>query len=111
MTTFANEEVNVTPGYLQLGSTRVLKWNKHLNVQLLPQKKASADIILLTGNPFVSVKTIIDHVKFSTLIIDATNSNFRIREWQAEARKLKIPVYVLKKQPAYIVIQRPRDAN
>lgn len=107
MASFANQDVNVRPGYMQLGEMRILKWNKRLNHTSPMAVRPITDIVLITGNPFITVKKIRDHVNFSTLLIDATNSDNRIREWQAEARNLKVPVFVLKKQPAFILNTKP----
>jgi competence protein ComEC len=99
---FLNQEVQVTANYLQFAGLRVIRWDKSMD-DLVFQNRAKADIVLISGNPGVNIKDINEHVSFSTVVIDATNYDYRVKRWQEEARLLKIPVHVLKKQPAYLI--------
>jgi hypothetical protein len=42
-------------------------------------------------------------VRFKTLLIDATNPDYKIKIWSDDAKLLVLECRVLKKSPAYIV--------
>ncbi len=99
---FSNPDVKILPGYMQFGNFKVFRWNKDID-NLIFGRKLRADVILLSGNAKVSIRQLKDNTEFSMLLIDATNFDYRIKQWKTEAESLKIPVRVLKKSPAYVI--------
>lgn len=99
---FTDPAVKALPGYIQLGNFRVFRWDKQMD-NLNFNRILKSDVILLSGNPKINVRKLRDNAKFSMLLIDATNFDYRIKQWKAEAESLKIPVRILKKSPAYVV--------
>ena len=69
----------------------------------LQEERLQVDVLLLSGNPRQKLRQIRECVDFKQLIIDNTNSDYKIQDWHAEAVNLNISCYVLKKSPAYIV--------
>jgi len=57
----------------------------------------------LSRNPVQNLADINAIVEFKKILIDPTNSEFRIQAWLSEAAKLDISLYVLKKSPAYVI--------
>lgn len=92
----------MTTHVLQFEHYRVLRWNSEMN-GLEFSGKLTADAVLLNGNPKVTVGQLKKYVHFPVLLIDASNTPFRITKWETEAKALNIPVHILKGSPAYIV--------
>jgi len=90
------------PNFMQFGNFRVLRWDRKIS---LPESalKLKVDILILSRNPVQKLADINAIVEFNKILIDPTNSEFRIKAWLSEAAKLKISTYVLKKSPAYII--------
>ena len=99
---FTSDAIKVSSLYMQFGNYRLIRWNKELD-DVLFSRKLKSDMVLLSGNPRIQVKQLIENITFSALLIDASNFDYRIKQWKAEAELLNVPVYVLKKQPAYVL--------
>jgi competence protein ComEC len=99
---FSDDEMKVSSFYMQFGNYRLIRWTNEQD-DVLFSRKLQSDMILLSGNPRIQVKQLTENIRFSVLLIDASNFDYRIRQWQSEAKSLNIPVHVLKKQPAYVL--------
>jgi competence protein ComEC len=88
--------------FMQFGKFKILRWNKNINLTNSGYE-LNVDILLLSGNPYQKLIDIRTCVAFKAILIDATNSDYKIKGWLSEASKLNIPCHVLKKSPAYIV--------
>ncbi len=88
--------------FMQFGKFRVLRWDKKIS---LPKsgERLKVDILVLSHNPVQRLADIKAIVEFKKVLIDPTNSEYKIRGWLSEAEKLNISAYVLKKSPAYII--------
>jgi competence protein ComEC len=67
-------------------------------------KMIKTDILLLSGNPDIKLKDLVDRVSFKRLLIDGTNPDYKIKKWMLEARSLGLPYHVLKKNEAWIQV-------
>ena len=56
----------------------------------------------LTGNTYFKLDQLL-HLKYQTLVIDATNRDWRIKSFKTLAENNKITPHILKKNPAYLV--------
>ena len=101
-TVFSDEHVKVSPQHMQFGEYKVIRWGKHMD-GLVFSKKVKANVMLLSGNPRVSVRELKGLAEFSLLVIDGTNYKYLVAQWTRDAKSLNIPVYVLKDAPAYVV--------
>ena len=54
-------------------------------------------------NPKQNVNELKQQLRFSILLIDATNKDYLIRKFENGANKIAIPHYTLKKNKAYLV--------
>lgn len=88
--------------FMQFGNFRVLRWDRKISLPTSAEK-LGVDILILSHNPIQKLTEISSFVEFNKVLIDPTNSDYKIRDWLSEAAKLNISVYVLKKSPAYII--------
>jgi competence protein ComEC len=70
---------------------------KNLNI------KGQFSSIWIHGNTKFNLEKITKEIKFKTIIIDASNKDYKITAHKAFAQKIKIHTYVLKKNKAYLV--------
>lgn len=61
------------------------------------------EAIWLHGNPKKNIAELKNEVFFSTLLIDATNKDYKIKDYQAQANKIYILPHIFKKNKAYLV--------
>lgn len=88
--------------FMQFGKLRVLRWDRKIS---LPKsgERLKVDILVLSHNPVQNLADINAIVEFKKVLIDPTNSEYKIKNWLSEAAKLNVSAYVLKKSPAYII--------
>lgn len=88
--------------FMQFGNFRMLRWDRKIS---LPKsgERLRVDILVLSHNPVHKLADINAFVEFKKILIDPTNSDYKIKSWISEAAKLNVSAYVLKKSPAYII--------
>jgi competence protein ComEC len=88
--------------FYQFGYYRILRWDKTFeNIKF--SKTLTVDALLISGNPRITVDQIASCLNFARIIIDGNNPDYKIEGWVTEARKMNIPYYVLKKNPALTI--------
>lgn len=88
--------------FIQFGNFKLLRWNKDWN-KCTFQSDIQFDAVLISNDAVWNLKDIMTRFQVKMILIDGTNSDYRIRKWLIEAKRLKIRSYSLKKNPAYIV--------
>ena len=89
--------------FYQFANFRILRWNVDFdNLKFI--HKIKVDAVFISGNPRVRLQDIKMSIKFSSLIIDANNSDYKVHDWVSAAREMNIPCYVLNKNPAYVIM-------
>ena len=88
--------------FYQFADYRILKWNKNFD-DVEFTKALSVSVVLISGNPNITIDKIVSCVNFSKIIIDSNNTDYKIRTWVAQLKKMNLSYYVLKKNPALIV--------
>lgn len=88
--------------FMQFGDFRVLRWDRKISLPISGER-IGVDILILSHNPVQKLAEITSMVKFKKVLIDPTNSEYKINAWLEEAAKLEVSTYVLKKSPAYII--------
>ncbi len=68
-------------------------------LQDLPQFNA----VWLHGNPKQQIAKLRSTINFNTLIVDATNYDYKIEQFKNEANKFKLQHHVLKKNNSYLI--------
>ncbi len=99
---FAGASYFANANFLQFADFRLIKWDRNFK-NFLFTGRLKVNTVLISGNPTVTLSGIKTCIDFDSIIIDGTNPDYKIREWEIEAARMKIPCYVLKKNPAYIV--------
>lgn len=61
------------------------------------------DYLLLTQNPRIKLQNLSDCVHFKYVIIDASNSRWRIKKWIEECEKIGVPYHNVKDNGAWIL--------
>jgi competence protein ComEC len=87
---------------MQFGVYRVYRWTAEENYKSF-DSSLKVNAVLLSGNPKVKLIKLKESLQFQHLLIDATNPDYKIRNWVKEADSLHIPVHVLKKNPYFEV--------
>jgi competence protein ComEC len=88
--------------FMQFGKFRVLRWDRKISLAKSGER-LKVDILVLSHNPVQKLADINAIVEFKKILIDPTNSEYKIKAWLSEAAKLNVSAYVLKKSPAYII--------
>lgn len=88
--------------FMQFGRFRVLRWDRTISLPK-PGRRLRVDILVLRHNPVQNLADINAAVEFKKILIDPSNSEYKIKSWLSEAEKLNVSAYVLKKSPAYII--------
>jgi len=88
--------------FMQFGKIKVLRWDKNISLPTSPTG-IKVDILLISQIPMVKLSALNDLLEFKKIIIEAPNSDFKIKSWLVEAEELGIPTYVLKKSPALVM--------
>lgn len=65
--------------------------------------KAKLSCLWLTGNNKFDLQELSKQIQYKTIIIDATNKDYKIVAFKAFAENNGIPSYILKKNPAYLI--------
>jgi len=87
---------------LQFQNWKLLIWDSSFN-KFSFKVPLNTDAVLLSGNPKVTLGSLVKYVKCNTILIDATNKEYRIKRWQEEAAQLHLKIYILKRNMAYII--------
>jgi competence protein ComEC len=71
--------------------------------QLQAHSDLNVDYLLLTQNPRLHLQELSECVHFKYVIMDASNSRWRIRQWEKECEKMNMPYHNVKEQGAYLL--------
>jgi competence protein ComEC len=85
---------------MHFGAHKLLYWGPQLN-KLHLKNKLIVNTILLSHNPHIELKEIGKKVRFDRILVDATNPDYKIKQWILDAKRLGIQLRVLKKNPAF----------
>ena len=65
--------------------------------------KIKTDVLLICGNPRISIPDITGAVSPALIVFDASNSLWKIGQWKKECEQLHLPCYSVAEQGAYIL--------
>ncbi len=94
--------ISVQSNFMQFGKYKVLRWDKNFD-HLKYTQTLKVDAVLLSGNPRINLADMKKYILTSLILIDGTNPDYKIKQWQLEAEELKISFHILKKNPAFII--------
>lgn len=81
---------------------RILVIDSSLNYKNITNKP-SFESVWLHKNPKLKIEQITTEISFKNLVIDASNKDYRIKEFVNDANKKRLNHFVLKKNKAYLV--------
>ena len=87
--------------FYQLGSQKILVVNKPVLFEPLP-KKIEVDIIILSKNPRLYIAQLAGIFNCRKYVFDASNSVWRINEWQKECKALNLNFHTTPTDGAFI---------
>lgn len=61
------------------------------------------EAVWLHNNPKINLEDLKNQLKFNTLILDATNKDYKIKKYESEAKKVSLSTKILKKNKAYLI--------
>ena len=99
---FESGNLFIGPDIVQFYSRKILIINHPMlnNTQI---KKGIFDFVVLSSNVNVPLETIVRSKEFKLLILDSSNSPWRIKKWESECKKLGIPFYSVPGEGALIL--------
>ncbi len=92
----------VKNSFIQFFNKRIVVINDK-NCNLFSPEKFKTDFLILSNNAKISIKEIINQYTFAQLIIDSSNTPWRINKWLEECRKLKIDAFAVSNSGAFVV--------
>lgn len=95
---YRDDQLYMRSGLIQFGDRRVLVYDGGKSYH----GRLDVDILLLRNNPDVGVDELRRVFSFRQLILDGSNYDRTITRFTAEAKSAGIPVYVLKRNFAYV---------
>ncbi len=99
--TINNTRLFVRQNFISFYNTRIFFLNDKSLLKDIPSKKIDIDFIILSNNTKVKLSEITKYLKFKTIIIDSSNSNYQTDNWLKEAINLGIKVYPVRDKGAF----------
>ncbi len=99
---FAGGSYSEEQNFYQFGNYKILRWDRSFE-NMKFSKSLTVDAVLISGNPRITIDQIASCLKFTRIIIDGKNPDYKIQRWGTDARKMNAPYYVLKKNPALVI--------
>lgn len=97
-----SKSYQISHNYMQFGNYSVFRWDPTVK-NVYGTNKISVNALLLGDNPRVKLLELQEKIDFSMLLIEGTNADYRIRQWEIEAQSLQIPYHILKETAALII--------
>ena len=88
---------------IQFENKKILLFNKRLQHIQLPAR-LKVDYIYLTGNPQISLNQLNKSYVYTALVIDGSNLDRRIADWEKQAKELNINYRVIKRNKSLVVL-------
>ncbi|MXV52218.1 DUF4131 domain-containing protein [Pedobacter sp. HMF7647] len=88
--------------FIEFQNWRVFVWDTTFNNKTFSEK-LETDVVMLRLNPKVDIADIKRNIAFKLLLIDGSNRDHKIKQWQDEAKSSNCNVYVLKRNKAYLI--------
>ncbi len=95
---YRDDRLYIRSGLIQFGDRRVLVYDNEKSYH----GRLDVDILLLRNNPHVGLDELRQVFSFRQLVLDGSNYDRTIARFTAEAKSAGVPVYVLKRNFAYV---------
>ena len=90
-----------TGSFIQFMNTRIFLANEPLMFDRVPEK-ISMDLIIVSGNPGLTISQLASVFNAGLFVFDASNSLWKIGKWKAECSMLHLPCYSVPENGAFI---------
>ncbi len=90
--------------YIGFYDKKIVVFNRDYTIspRTITKKKLKVDYILLSENTAVSIQTLLRLFDFKKIIIDASNSTYKISEWKNDCLSAGINCFVVPEQGAFV---------
>ena len=93
------KETAFTNSAIQIGNKKIIIL--HTGIDSSDNEKLEADVIIISGSPRLKLTEILQTIKPEMIVADATNSRYKISQWQKEATALHLRFHAVAEQGAY----------
>ena len=71
-------------------------------VQKAIEEPFEVDYVIISGNPYVSIKELTEQFKMAQIIIDSSNSDWKVTKWLQEAEQMSVNCYAVSRKGAFV---------
>jgi len=86
---------------IQLGNKKIIILRN--DIEPTNSEMVAADMLIISGNPKLKLAGLLQALKPQIIVADATNSRYKISQWQKEAETLHLPFHAVAGQGAYVL--------
>jgi len=102
MLTANNENLFFKKNFFNFYGCRIVALREKFNLPEKTTNKLPVNFLILSNNIHINISDLLTVFKPSQIIIDASNSEWRIQKWINEAKKLNIKCYAVTKNGAFM---------
>ena len=95
---FRNDNLFVENSIIQYGDKSLLIYSK----EALYNEVIYIDLLYIRNNAKIDLVELKENIRFSKILVDASNSDWHIKNIKASAEQMRIPIYILKNNFAYV---------
>jgi competence protein ComEC len=99
--TINNTRLFVRQNFISFYHHRIFYLNDDSILKLEPKNKMDIDFIIISNNARVKLSDITKRFNVKTIIIDSSNSNYKINQWLQESKKEGINIYSVRDNGAF----------
>ncbi|MCD6367194.1 MAG: ComEC/Rec2 family competence protein [Bacteroidales bacterium] len=90
--------------YIGFYDKKMVVFNRDYSIspRTITGEKLKVNYILLSENTAVSIQTLLRLFDFKTIIMDASNSRYKISEWKDDCRSAGVNCYIVPEQGAFV---------
>lgn len=100
--TYKDSNAHIWGPMVTFGNRKILLFDK-AQAQYDPTDTLSVDYLYLCKNPYVDLTCLAEKVNFRRVVMDASNSQWRINSWEYQLEKLGIAYYSIKNNKALVL--------
>lgn len=94
--------LSTTNNYFLFGDKKILLIDTNYRFEPLPEK-IKADIVILSKNPKLYINNLLKSVDCKQIIIDASNSKWKVDKWQQDCSNAGLPCFSVVDKGAFVM--------
>src|SRR5690606_17510035 len=95
---FKNENLFIQNDIVQFGNKSLLIYSQETSYNDV----IYVDLLYIRNNAKVEIAELKENIRFKKILLDASNSDWYIKDIKESAEIMRIPVYILKNNYAYV---------